>query len=72
MSAAEYSCALFLHVAQSTNSTSNMVVTLHNTVPGTNYTLWSKPMLVATQAWTAGNEPRWSNRAGFQRLQPWR
>lgn len=34
-----------------TNSTSNVVVTLHNTTPGRAYKLWNKPQLVATQAW---------------------
>ena len=52
MSTAAYGCALWLEIARVTNSASNVVVTLHNTVPGKDYKLWTKQQLVATQAWT--------------------
>lgn len=52
MVAALYGCKLWLEIARTTNSTSNVVVTLHNTTPGRGYKLWNKQQLVATQSWT--------------------
>ena len=41
----DYGCALWLGIAPSTNNLSNVVVTLHNTIPGTNYQILSKTNL---------------------------
>ncbi len=46
-----YGCALWLEIKRSTNNSSNVVVTLHNTIPGTNYTVLSKTNLTQT-SWT--------------------
>ncbi len=52
VSAESYGCALWLDAARSTNNPSNVVVTLHNTVPALNYKLWTKTVLMPTQSWT--------------------
>ncbi len=52
MVAALYGCKLWLEITRATNSTTNMLVTLHNTVGGGSYNLWSKQQLIATQSWT--------------------
>lgn len=54
MVASLYPCKVWLEVNRPTNSSTNLtnvLVTLHNTVPGREYKLWSKQHLVATQAW---------------------
>jgi hypothetical protein len=56
MVASLYGCKLWLSIdrpsGSSTNTLTNVLVTLYNTVPGRTYKLWSKEQLVATQAWT--------------------
>jgi hypothetical protein len=52
MSGEAYGCKLWLDIRPATNNTSNVVVTLHNTVPWMANKLWSKTALMATHAWT--------------------
>jgi hypothetical protein len=52
MVASLYGCRLWLSIDRLTNSPTNVLVTLHNTVGGGTYKLWTKQLLVATQAWT--------------------
>jgi hypothetical protein len=47
-----YGCKPWLGIRPSTDNSSNVMVTLHNTIPGWNYRLWSKEQLVATSSWT--------------------
>ncbi|HEY0550327.1 MAG TPA: LamG-like jellyroll fold domain-containing protein [Verrucomicrobiae bacterium] len=52
MVAARYDCQLWLEIRGRIDSPKNVLVTLHNTVPGWNYKLWSRAQLGAPQAWT--------------------
>ncbi len=52
MVAARYDCKLWLEINRRMDSPKNVLVTMHNTVPGLSYKLWSQQQIGTTQAWT--------------------